>query len=244
MSMGKRLQIQTHSTDERATVERVARSRTAQARQVERAKVVLAALQGEGVGVIAQRFHLSPATVYLWVHRFEGHGLAGLADQPRGGRPPTYTREQVSTIVATALTDPQRLGQAYSSWTLDRLTAYLAEHAGIAMKRSRLDELLLAEGLRWRQQESWFGARVDPECAQTRGPEKRCLLALPTAASWSASTRWDRKRPRAGRGIACGGPRPASSRAVRRDGRAKRSTLAAGRAATSAAPSSPPRGRR
>jgi hypothetical protein len=37
------------------------------------------------------------------------------------------------------------------------------------MKRSRLDELLLAEGLRWRQQESWFGERVDPEFAQTRG---------------------------------------------------------------------------
>src|SRR5258708_25783219 len=102
MSMGKRLQIQTHSTDERATVERVARSRTAQARQVERAKVVLAALQGEGVGLIAQRFHLSPPTVYLWVHRFEGHALAGLADPPRGGRPPTATREQLSTIVATA----------------------------------------------------------------------------------------------------------------------------------------------
>ncbi|MGO8951087.1 MAG: helix-turn-helix domain-containing protein [Ktedonobacterales bacterium] len=169
MSMGKRLQIQTHSGEERAAVERIARSRTAQARQVERAKVVLAALAGEGVGAIAQRFHLAPATVYLWLHRFDVQGLAGLADQPRGGRPPTYTREQVGTIVATALSDPQTLGQVYSSWTLDRLAAYLAEHEGIAMKRSRLDELLLAEGLRWRKQESWFGERVDPEFAQKRG---------------------------------------------------------------------------
>jgi transposase len=174
MSMGKQLQIQAHSAEERAAVERVAHSRTAQARQVERAKVVLAALEGEGVGAIAQRFDLSPATVYLWLHRFEEQGLAGLADKPRGGRPPTYTREQVGTIVAAALTDPQvldpqRLGQAYSSWTLDRLTAYLAEHEGIAMKRSRLDELLLAEGLRWRKQESWFGERVDPEFALKRG---------------------------------------------------------------------------
>lgn len=169
MSMGKRLQIQAHAAEERDAVERVARSRTAQARQVERAKVVLAALEGEGVGTIAQRLHLSLATVYLWLHRFAEHGLAGLEDKPRGGRPPTYTREQVGTIVATALTDPQTLGQAYSTWTLDRLAAYLTEHHGIAMKRSRLDELLLAEGLRWRKQESWFGERVDPEFAQKRG---------------------------------------------------------------------------
>jgi transposase len=172
MSMGKRLQVQAHSAQERAAVERIARSRTAQARQVERAKVVLAALAGEQVGAIAQRFQLSPATVYLWLHRFETQGLAGLADKPRGGRPPTYTREQVGTIVATALTDPRALGQVYSSWTLDRLAAYLAEHKGIAMKRSRLDELLLAEGLRrasGRKQERWFGERVDPAFAQKRG---------------------------------------------------------------------------
>jgi DNA-directed RNA polymerase specialized sigma24 family protein len=69
MSMGKRLRIHAYSADDRDAVERVARSRTAQARQVERAKVVLAALEGEGVGAIAQRFPLSPATVYQWLHR-------------------------------------------------------------------------------------------------------------------------------------------------------------------------------
>src|SRR5260221_9120812 len=188
MSMGKRLQIQAHAAEERAALERVARLRTAQARAVERARVVLGALDGDGVGAIAQRFHLSPATVYLWLHRFEEHGLAGLADKPRGGRPPTYTREQVGTIVATALSDPQTLGQAYSSWTLDRLTAYLAEQHGITMKRSRLDELLLAEGLRCRQQETWFGARVDPESAAKRGRLKRCILSLLRGASWSCPT--------------------------------------------------------
>ncbi|HEV2457488.1 MAG TPA: helix-turn-helix domain-containing protein [Ktedonobacterales bacterium] len=142
---------------------------------MERAKVVLAALAalaalvGEGVGAIAVRFQLSPATVYLWLPRFETQGLAGLADKPRGGRPPTYTREQVGTLMATALSDPQRLGQAYSSWTLDRLAAYLAEQEGIALKRSRRDELLLAEGLRGRKEESWVGERVDPAFAENRG---------------------------------------------------------------------------
>jgi hypothetical protein len=49
---------------------------------------------------------------------------------------------------------------------LDRLAAYVQEAKGIAMKRSRIDELLRAEGLRWRNQETWFGERVDPAFAE------------------------------------------------------------------------------
>lgn len=199
MSMGKRLRLRELSKEERSAVEQAARSRTAPARQVERAKVVLAAASGEGVGAIAERFHLSPATVYLWWHRFAEHGLAGLSDQPRGGRPPTYTHEQVSVVVATALADPRTLGQSFASWTLDRLAAYLAEAKGITMKRSRIDELLIAEGLRWRKHETWFGERVDPAFAEKRGLSSDSTRLLQSAVSSSVSTRWVRKRPRASR---------------------------------------------
>ena len=114
------------------------------------------------------RLHLARNTVYLWLHRFAERGLAGLEDEPRGGRPPPYSREQIGEIVATALTTPQSLGLPFASWTLDRLVAYRAEAKGIAMKRSRLDEVLLTEGLRWRKEETWFGERVDPEFAAKR----------------------------------------------------------------------------
>jgi transposase len=72
-------------------------------------------------------------------------------------------------VIATALTDPKTLDLPFASWTLDRLAAYLGEHQGIAIKRSRIDEILLAEGLRWRKHESWFGERVDPAFAEKRG---------------------------------------------------------------------------
>jgi hypothetical protein len=35
------------------------------------------------------------------------------------------------------------------------------------MKRARLDEILIAEGMRWRTQETWFGERVDPGIRRT-----------------------------------------------------------------------------
>jgi len=233
MGMGQRLRLRELTAEERQAVERVAHSRTAPARQVERAKVVLAALQGEGVGAIAERFHLSPATVYLWWHRFAAQGLSGLQDKPRGGRPPTYTREQVGTVVATALTDPQTLGQPFASWTLDRLAAYLAEHHGITMKRSRIGELLLAEGLRWRKDETWFGERVDPAFAEKRGPSSDSIRLLPQEASSSASTRWVRKRRRASRATRSSTPPNAQPSAPRR-----RSTTGGAGKGTSSGPSS------
>jgi anti-sigma-K factor RskA len=51
------------TTEERAAVERLAHSRTSAARLVERARVVLAALDGERVSAIAERFHITAASV-------------------------------------------------------------------------------------------------------------------------------------------------------------------------------------
>jgi transposase len=64
----------------------------------------------------------------------------------------------------------------YSSWTFERLAADVREQLGLAMKQTRLFELLRDEGLRWhtrRQQETWFGERLDPEFACKRGRLKR-----------------------------------------------------------------------
>jgi transposase len=197
--MPRTLSLREVTTDERAAVERLAHARTSPARLVERARTVLAALDGERVSAIAERFHVTAATVYLGLHRFNDGGLAGVEDQPRQGRPPTDPREQVGVVVATALSDPQTLGLSCASWTLDRLAAYLAEHKGISRKRSRIDELLIAEGLRWRKEETWFGERVDPAFAEKRGRSNTSTRRLQREASSSASTRWVRRRRRASR---------------------------------------------
>jgi transposase len=112
--------------------------------------------------------------VRTWLRRFNANGVDGLQDAPRPGIPPKYTPEQVGEVIAAALTNPQELGLPFNCWTLDRLEAYLNEVKGIAIKRSRIDELLLAEGLRWRKHETWFSERVDPDFAEKRGRSRRC----------------------------------------------------------------------
>ena len=168
---------------ERTTVEHLAHSRTAPARQVERTQIIHAASQGHTVAQIAQYLRLNAQTVRDWIKRFNAEGLAGLDDRPRSGKPPTYTPEQTGAVIAAALSDPQDLGQPFGSWTLDRLVAYLSEQKALPIKRSRISELLVAEGLRWRQQETWFGERVDPTFAEKRGASKPFTRPSPKAAS-------------------------------------------------------------
>jgi transposase len=157
------------TAQETETVKCLAHSRTEAARKVERAKIVWLSHEGKLVPAIAAELHLTAETVRAWLKRFNALGLPGLEDAARSGRPTTYTAEEVGEVVAAALTNPQSLGLPYASWTLDRLEAYLNETKGIAIKRTRIDDILLAEGLRWRKQETWFGERVDPEFAEKRG---------------------------------------------------------------------------
>jgi transposase len=170
------------TAEERSAVEILARSRTAPAQRVERARLIWRASRGERPPSTAAALGVSAETVRRRIRRFNAEGLAALDDHHRSGRPMTYTADEVAEVIATALTTPQRLDLPFASWTLDRLAAYLLEHKGIAMRRSRIDEILLKEGLRWRQHETWFGERVDPEFAKKRGGSRRSTPRRPRAA--------------------------------------------------------------
>jgi transposase len=167
--MPARIRLRDLTAEERHDLGCLARSRTASARLVERARIVLASAEGRRVGEIADELKLSRPTISTWVRRFNDGGLAALEDLPRSGRPHTYAEHERAEVLAAALTDPKALGLPFGGWTLDRLRAYLNEHKAIPIKRSRIDELLRAEGLQWRHQETWFGERVDPAFAEKRG---------------------------------------------------------------------------
>jgi transposase len=190
------LRVHAVSEEEREALGRLARARTVGAGLVRRAQIVLHALEGLKAPEISACMGLCGATVRHWLKRFNARGLPGLEEDVRSGRPPTYSAEQRSAVINTALTRPADLGLPFASWTLDRLVAYLSEQ-GIAMRRSRISEIFLQEGLRWRHEETWFGARVEPEFARKRGPSSSSTPPRRPAASSSAWTRWGRKPARA-----------------------------------------------
>jgi transposase len=158
--------------EEYQQLKRLAASRKLSAGRVKRAQVVLLSNQGYRAQEIAERLGMCERTARTWINRFSRLGLPGLEEGPRSGRPPVYAPLDVGVVIETALTPPSDLDLPFGSWTLDRLVVYLSEVKGIAIKRSRISEILRQEGLRWRQQEGWFGERVDPDFAAKRGRSK------------------------------------------------------------------------
>src|SRR3954454_20645345 len=174
--------------EEAAELARIARSRALGAGLVRRAQIVQHAADGLSAPEIAVRMGLCGATVRFWLKRFNERGLGGLEEDMRSGRPPVYSAEERSAVITAALSRPAELGLPFASWTLDRLVAYLGEK-GIGMKRSRVGEVLLGEGLKWRQEETWFGARVDPEFERKRSHGRRTAVLVKSGGPYLYPTR-------------------------------------------------------
>lgn len=69
------------SSEEQKMIERLAHSRTAEARLVERAQMICLASQGFSVPAIARELGLHPQTVRDWLKRFNANGVV-VALQP------------------------------------------------------------------------------------------------------------------------------------------------------------------
>jgi transposase len=85
--------------DERSALGVLARSRTAAARLVTRARIVLAAADGTENQSIAAGLNVAEGTVRLWRNRFASQRLPGIErDQPGRGRKIVRAHEALDTI--------------------------------------------------------------------------------------------------------------------------------------------------
>ncbi|MDQ6707248.1 MAG: IS630 family transposase, partial [Acidobacteriota bacterium] len=74
----------------RASLVAASKSRTEEARTVERARIILACLDGKEIQQVAHEMGVSIPTVRKWRIRFSQQGMKGLRDRPRSGKPARY----------------------------------------------------------------------------------------------------------------------------------------------------------
>jgi transposase len=79
------------SDEDRRWLERLMRRGTAEQRVAARARIVLAAADGEENARIAVRLGVALNTVIKWRRRFFEEGVDGLVDRKRSGRPRTFS---------------------------------------------------------------------------------------------------------------------------------------------------------
>ena len=137
---------------ERAQLEGWARRpKSAQALAL-RSRIVLAADEGLKNTEIAERLGIAHGSVRKWRNRFAEHGLDGLTDEPRPGRPRTVTDEKVEEVIVKTLETTPRDATHWS-------TRSMAKEVGLT--QSAVSRIWRAFGLAPHRQETWKLSR-DP----------------------------------------------------------------------------------
>ncbi|QBI53541.1 IS630 family transposase [Streptomonospora litoralis] len=99
----KKAELTVTEADRRELV-RGARAATSTQAYALRCRIVLACAEPEAFNKdVAAELGISVPTVAKWRGRFIEHGLAGLADEPRPGRPPSILLDQVQQVVELTL---------------------------------------------------------------------------------------------------------------------------------------------
>ena len=115
--------------DDRTSLEAIAASRTADVREVERAKSLLAYADGKLISAIARELGLTRPKVERVVDRaLEMGAMAALDDRPGRGRDASITVEARTWVVEVACIQPKTLGYAQETWSTRLLSEHLREH--------------------------------------------------------------------------------------------------------------------
>jgi transposase len=145
----------------------VARARAGRSehRDVDRARIVLAAAAGRANEAIAAAVGVCVDTVRKWRLRFAARGVAGLNDLPRPGRPRRFTPVQVAQVKALACTQPAETGLPISRWSSAELAAQVITRPLLeSVSAASVRRWLGADAIKPWQHRSWIFPR-DPHFA-------------------------------------------------------------------------------
>ncbi len=102
MAAGRPLPPLVLSEDELQLLQSIAKSRARPHAIVQRCQIILACAAGEINTAIARRMGLRGMTVGKWRKRYIEHGIDGLKDELRPGRPRLYQDDKVAEVIHQA----------------------------------------------------------------------------------------------------------------------------------------------
>lgn len=122
---------------------------------------VLLVAQGLSCPQAAELLGDSPRTVVNWVRRFESHGLTGLSDGERSGRPSRLSEAQMAQVDAALRASPAHYGLATQIWDGPTLSEFLRQRLRVHLKVRQCQRLFRQLGFRLRKPRPQI-AQADP----------------------------------------------------------------------------------
>jgi transposase len=116
------------SEEERCVLQKIAGTRTEEARRVQRAKILLLSAEGEMQKQIAETVGLSRPSVILCLKKYKEAGWEyALADNSRTGRPALISEAAKMWVRNIACQKPSNYGYPQELWTVSKLRKHLRE---------------------------------------------------------------------------------------------------------------------
>src|SRR3984885_9331205 len=163
--MAKNAAVITLTTEEEQTLKEWLRKGTAEARMVERARIILACNEGLGTDDVAKKLGTRPARVSKWRQRFAKNRLDGLEDAQRSGKPRQYD-DRTEKRVLEQLDQPPPSG--YSQWNGRLLAKALGD-----VSKDQVWRVLRNHNIQLERRRSWC-ISTDPEF----GPKAADVVGL------------------------------------------------------------------
>ena len=127
-----------------------------------RARIVLAAADGASNAAIGRALGVCDDTVRKWRRRFCEHGIDGLRDRPRTGRPRRFSATVVAEVKALACELPANSDVPLAKWSCPDLAVEAARRGVVeSVSASTVRRWLDADALKPWQHRSWISPR-DP----------------------------------------------------------------------------------
>ena len=105
------------------------------------------ALCGMGRAEAARSAGMDRQTLRDWVIRYNKYGVAGLADNWRGGRPAILTLDEQAQLLAAVMAGPDPERDGFCAYTREDLVALVAKKFGKTMHPTSMGRLLRKLGL-------------------------------------------------------------------------------------------------
>ena len=123
-------------------------------RFVIRAKIILLCAAEKSYEEINATLNIGKTAIAKWKKRFLKHGLDGLNDAPRSGKPRIYDEADRARVVQKACSVPEG---GYSNWSQRRIAKELG------MSQSKVHHILKENELKPHKVDYWCGKSTDPE---------------------------------------------------------------------------------